>query len=363
MAKKKGLALVKHLIKELSPKDRAQIFSYLAEFPDSGVHSYDLREELETLKNYGTRITGPNDDEDYHLINLVFVRNLVSVQILDTEVLRAIFFPENFITAFPKSKRTSLLFAQKFQEHLFPEDRKAAIKEARKEQGMVETDAEFEAVISNTCKQIGEEWMTEKAKRVAEQISRHLPGMVGDMMAAAIKGQTFYDFAQIARDAGPDKVPSLKEFKKLIQDAAWRNIKPHLQVSRGIRTPTDWRSDEQVKKYAERVNERRLLARCIKDKYLECDEAPGWISDLKEDPNFNKLSAGVAQGALDRAIRRTADDNLSDRERQPLSIALDMARFELELSELDIETLGNKYDAGNKILKAARAERSKESGI
>jgi hypothetical protein len=362
VAKKKGLALVKHLIKELSPKDRAQLFSYLAEFPDSGVQSYDLREEVEYLKKHGKRVTGPNDDEDYCIVNLVFVRNLVSVQVLDTEILRAVFFPDNFIAAFPRSRRTSPLFAQKFQQILFTEERKAATREMRKEQGVVETDAQFEAHIKNTCEEIGLYWMTEKAKRIAEQISLHLPGMVGDMMAAAIKGQTFHDLAQLARET-PDKAPSLKEFKKLIQDSAWREIKPHLQTSRGIRTPTDWRGDEQVKKYAERVSERRLLATCIKDKYLECDEAPGWISDLKEDPNFNKLSAGIAQDALNRAIRRAADDSLSDRERQPLSIALDMARFELELSELDIETLGNKYDVGNKLLKAARAERSKESGI
>src|SRR6266568_835024 len=112
--KKKGLALVKELIKKLSSEERRKLTDYLTEFPDSGFQSYDLREELEVLKKHGKGITGPNNDPDFHLVNLVFVRNLVSVQVLDTEVLRTVFFPDSFIEAFPKSRRGSALFAESF---------------------------------------------------------------------------------------------------------------------------------------------------------------------------------------------------------------------------------------------------------
>jgi len=79
--------------------------------------------------------------------------------------------------------------------------------------------------------------MTEKAKRIAEKISLHFPGMVGDMLAAAIKGQTFYDLAEAAREFGRE-IPSVGPIKKAVQDLAWRDLKPHLPSTRHSRTPT-----------------------------------------------------------------------------------------------------------------------------
>lgn len=69
--KKKGLAAVKQLIKQLSAEDRQALIPFLGELPDSGLQSYDLREELEVLKKHGTRLAAPDDDPDRYLINLV----------------------------------------------------------------------------------------------------------------------------------------------------------------------------------------------------------------------------------------------------------------------------------------------------
>src|SRR5437764_722534 len=104
MKKYSPLEHVKRLIKKLSAEDRQKLIPFLGDLPDSGLHSYDLREELEVLKKHGKRLTGPGGDDSFYLVNLVFVRNLVSVQVLDTEVMRTVFFPDNFIEAFPKSK-------------------------------------------------------------------------------------------------------------------------------------------------------------------------------------------------------------------------------------------------------------------
>jgi hypothetical protein len=200
--------------------------------------------------------------------------------------------------------------------------------------------------------------MTEKAKRIAEKISLHLPGMVGDMMAAAIKGQTFYDLAEAAKEFGKD-IPSVQPIKKAVQDLAWRDLKPHLPSTRHSRTPTDWRSDETLKSYARQVTDRKALATRIREMYEECDHAPGWMEDLKSDSTFERLSVGVSQVVLNWAMKRVAsDESATDRQRQALSVALEMARQELDLTELDIETLRNKNDDGNRLLKAHRLKRN-----
>jgi hypothetical protein len=255
--KRSPLEHAKRRIKKLSLEERKQLISFLGEFPDSA-SSYDPHKEIETLKKHGKRLTGPDGDDDYYLVNLVFVKNLVSVQILDTEVLRAVFFPENFIKAFPLSKRGAPLFAERFKANLFTDERRQALRLIGVT-GIKESDAELNEVITKTCKKIGKYWMGEKAERIAEQISLHLPGMVADMFTAAIKGQTFYDFAQAAAELGPDKLPSVKDFKKIIQDVAWRDVKPHLATSRRIRTKPEWRGEETLNRYAQRVNDRKSI--------------------------------------------------------------------------------------------------------
>lgn len=212
---KVSLDQIKRLIMKLSTEERLTLTHYLVGLPDSGFQSYDLREELETLKKHGIRLTGPDNDDNYCLVNLVFVRNLVSVQILDTEVLRAVFLPNNFIQAFPKSKRCTPIMSENFKKSLFTKEKREAIRAGRKAQGIQESDAEFEEEITKRCDSAAEYWMTEKAKRIAEQISLHLPGMVGDMFCAAIKGQVFFDTQKVREElGGPDKKLSVKDFKK-----------------------------------------------------------------------------------------------------------------------------------------------------
>lgn len=360
---KVNLDRVKKMIKKLSTEDRQRLIPFLAELPDSDIHSYDLREELETLKTHGIRLTGPNDDPDYDLVNLVFVRNLVAVQILDTEVLLAVFFPKNFIEAFPRTKRCAPQMSEGLKKSLFTQERRMTLRVEREAQGIQETDSEFEEEITRRCDSAAEYWMTEKAERIAEQISLHLPGMVGDMFCAALKGQTFFD-TQKAREelGGPDKKLSVREFKKLILDAHWREVKPHMGITHGgdRRTKPAWREKEILKQYARRVNERRLLAECIKKMYEDCLGEDGWTQDLRQDSNFQRLSQGAHDETIAWAIKQVAsEDTIPQREREPLSIACEVARQELDLPEQDIETLRSYYTEGKKLIQRTRSKQSK----
>jgi hypothetical protein len=106
------------------------------------------------------------------------------------------------------------------------------------ESGVEMSDAEYEASVSKRCEEVAVYLLTEKGKRIAERISLHLPGMIENMMVLALKGETVYDFFELTKALDPAKTPlSLKEFKKRIQDAAWRGVKPHLPSTKHIRTP------------------------------------------------------------------------------------------------------------------------------
>lgn len=360
---KVSLDKVKKMIKQLSSEDRRKIIPYLAEFSDAGLQSYNLRDELEVLQKYGKRLTGPNNDPDYYLVNLVFVRNLVSVEMLNTEVLRAVFFPDNFIDAFTKSKRGIPLMSDSIKRKLFTEEMREAVRAERVAQGIQDSDAEFEEEIKKRCDSVAEIWMTEKAKRIAEQISLHLPGMVGDMFCAAIKGQTFAETVRLKEELGvSEKTLSTKQFKKIVLDSHWRDVKPHIGVTHGgdRRTKPAWRDNEILKQYAQQVNDRRLLTECIKNMYEDCLGEDSWIQDLRQDSTFQRLSHDITDETLAWAIRQVgSEDTKSQREREPLSIACEMARQELDLPEQNIETLRSYYMEGKKLIQQNRSKQSK----
>lgn len=357
------LEKVKQVISKLSPEDRRTLTMYLVDFPDSGFQSYDLREELEVLKKYGKRLTGPDNNPDYYLANLIFVRNLVSVQILGTEVLRAVFLPDNFIESFPKSNRKISMAAEDFKKSLFTQELREAMRAERIAQGIQESDAELEKAITETCDSIGELLVTETAKQMAEQITLHLPGMVGDMFCAAIKGQAFADFNAICEEAGnPERKTSIEDIKKKIQKSAWEEVKPHLGVIHGgnRRTDSAWQGNEVRMKYAQRTNERHLLAESIKAMYEDCLGDDGWTEDLRQDSTFQRLSLGVPDEIIAWAIKQVAsEDTIPRREREPLSIACIMACQELGLPKQEIETLRSYYTEGKTLIQQKRRKKTK----
>lgn len=343
---------VKHLIEQLPAEYRQSLIPFLAGLPDSGLRTYNATEEIETLKKHGKRIEPPpgTTEQDF-LVGLTVTKDRVIADILGTDVLYVGFYPENFIRAFPQYKnQTKRLSDQWYTSEELRETRRRNLEA----QGIHQDAAEFEKGMRDECDRQAAFWMAEKATRIAEQISRHLPGMVGDMLANAIKGQTFYDFYEAFKALKPeDQPPSVKDFKKLISRQAVKSVEPHLPSTRHIRTHPDWQREENKKLFAQKVNERKALANSIKDKYEECDFEAGWIEDLKQDSTYLLLSVNVPQEVIDHGVKRVASE-LSERERQPLSIALEMARKELGFQEQDIETLHKYYAEGVKLLKADR---------
>jgi hypothetical protein len=123
------------------------------------------------------------------------------------------------------------------------------------------------------------------------------------------------------------------------------------------RTKREWRSESVLKQYAVKVNERRALAICIKDMFDRCEGEAGWLEDLNVDRNFRLLSSDVPGEIISWAVRRVASEDLPAREREPLSVACEMARRELTLPEQNIETLRDYYGTGEKLRKKERNQK------
>lgn len=158
------------------------------------------------------------------------------------------------------------------------------------------------------------------------------------------------------RRLGSQDIPSPAELANFVGKMEREATKRRLPEVRGgdKKTKPEWRGPETKKRYAERVNHRRPLTRCIKDIFDDWDSDAGWIEDLRQNPTFQQLSSGVSEKILRWAIRRIASENMTGREREPLSVALEMTRQELGLPEVELETLHGYYTEGTKLLKKAR---------
>lgn len=92
--------------------------------------------------------------------------------------------------------------------------------------------------------------------------------------------------------------------------------------------------------------------------YEDCLGEDGWIQDLRQDSNFQKLSQDMPDETISWAVRQVAsEDTIPQRERE--SIACEIARQELDLPEQDIETLRSYYTEGKKLIQKDRSKQSK----
>jgi hypothetical protein len=361
---KNKLKQIKQMIRGLSAEDRQQLIPFLAELPDSGLTSYDLDEEIKVIDEAWRKQNIKSDyDPEKYLFDMVFLPNLVSLRVLGAEVLRVVFRPENFYENFRKTKQsTTVEIAEKFRGEFFNEERRAEMRADYDAAGMQKSDAEIEREVTETCDGIARLIADSQAQRVTSGISAHLPRMVGDMFSAAIKGQSIAGYNKIAENLNsPEKMLSTPEIKKMVTESFWNEIKPHVGVTKGGNTRTNpaWRDENTLRRYAQKVTDRKLLATCIKDMYEECEGEPGWIDDLKQSSNYRLLSKEVSDEVIAWAVKRVASEGLPPREREPLSIACEMARQELKLPEQSIETLRDYYASGENLLKQDRKQKGK----
>jgi hypothetical protein len=352
------LAHVQRLIKKLPAADRQGLIPFLASLPDSGLQSYNLKEELDIIQD-AHPIKSPEelppDVVPGHMFQLVIrVRNVTEIHMEGLEVLRVVFWPDRFAQAFPTSRPNLIPIAIESIQKFFTEERKVDLRAKRAEQGIQEDDVAFAQAIEEVCRDIGTMLVTEKGKRVAEGISLHLPRMIGDMFDQAIQGQTFADFNRLAAEMGrPEKQYSGTDLKKMLTKRYWEGVKPHLHLKRKTRTNPAWNA-ESKKEFAQRVSDLKGLTTRMKEVFDDCDGDDYWVPELRADATFKLLSPAVSEDSILWAIRRIGSEDLPPREREPLSIACEIARMELDLPEQDIETLRNYYGDGFKAIRTDR---------
>jgi hypothetical protein len=97
----------------------------------------------------------------------------------------------------------------------------------------------------------------------------------------------------------------------------------------------------------------------MKNIYDRADFLEDWVQDLYSDKDFALLSAGVSEEAIKWAIRQIGG-KAPPRDKEPIPIACEIARQELELPLQDIQTLNGYYLEGVKLL---RDDRRKQKAL
>jgi hypothetical protein len=136
----------------------------------------------------------------------------------------------------------------------------------------------------------------------------------------------------------------LKRQRKLILDRLPRS-KPL-----NTRTKPRWKDPSTLIAYARLVNSRKLLSETIKKTYDMADGADDWRDDLVGNNDYQLLKTSVLTTALEWALRRVAED-VPKRDREPLALACEIARREMDLEKQQPQTLRTYYTKGAKLLK------------
>jgi hypothetical protein len=185
-----------------------------------------------------------------------------------------------------------------------------------------------------------------------------LPAKVSEAIVQLSAEANYFAAMLNQRDRGA-KGPSPAKFADFVAKRERKFIIARLPKAQRDSSKTNpaWRNPSTLKQYATLVGSRKLLVRSIKQVHAEYSGASGWTEYLDENSDFQMLRTGVSKPVLNWAIKRAADDGLSKREREPLSIACEMARQELNLDKQELQTLRNYYTKGAGLLKQDRSQR------
>jgi hypothetical protein len=116
------------------------------------------------------------------------------------------------------------------------------------------------------------------------------------------------------------------------------------------RTKPGWKVPATLIAYARLVNSRKLLSEAIKKTYDIAGGAEDWRDDLVANNDYQLLKTGVPEAALKWALRRVAEGG-PKRDREPLALACEMARLEMNLEKQQPQTLRTYYTKGAKLLR------------
>lgn len=152
----------------------------------------------------------------------------------------------------------------------------------------------------------------------------------------------------VSPGAQPGAREESKKFVKMFSEAERARRSKRWRITKGgdRRSNADWSDPRRRKDFQQRVNELRPLWAFIKSFHKKNQDDDGWMSMLKnESHRYRDLTENCSDP--DDLLRRVADENVSPRKREPLALALEHARRELNLPEAESETLRKYFIAKN----------------
>jgi hypothetical protein len=150
------------------------------------------------------------------------------------------------------------------------------------------------------------------------------------------------------------EIPSPAKFAEEVAKFEKEAIKRRLPTLQPTKTKPAWKNEGNLKRFADKVLTRQLLCQCMKNIYDRCDFLEEWADDLMHDAQFKLLSREVPQEAIAWAIRQIGDDAVTARDKEPVPLACEISRQELDLPLQDIQTLNSYYLEGAKLLRNDR---------
>jgi len=158
-------------------------------------------------------------------------------------------------------------------------------------------------------------------------------------------------------------VPSPAKFADQLAKIERDAIKKRLPKVQPTKTKPAWQNENNLRRFAEKVNARHLLCQCMKNIYDRADFLDEWVEDLLHDKDFTLLSKDVPDEGIKWAIRQIGDDKVSPRDKEPVLIACEISRQELDFPFQEIQTLRGYYLSGLKLLRANRNKQKPLSAI
>lgn len=228
MPKKVTLEQVHKLAETLSQPERLQLFTLLANLPDSGIKyvppmepppplTKDEREALQQVTyQYSVRI------EDGYLIYLIEGR----------EVFRAKFDAENYADVFYEKLKTERVFLKLSDEQR--ERVKATLREVVGEEKMVMSDRKWKRLETQCLKEMGQKILKDSLAYSAQQMANKLPQAVA-LVFERINQASHFAGANQLRDVLqlPQQKFSAEQIREALYGREWGHLKQMFGITQG----------------------------------------------------------------------------------------------------------------------------------
>lgn len=216
---------IKKLVEQLSSEERLELFHFISELPDSGIHTGNLTQPpYEIKENEQTEEDLEITDDFVIIYTLPEVRPTgVAVILKGKTVFQVFYYPENYYEGRLKIKRS-------YQNAPPTEELMNRIRSIITKHGGQVKDEDIVKASIEATKQIFEA----ETIRISNEISDRLPDMVSLLVNAVIKIIEISIHNSFSESTGQfDKVKKLEDIEKILEPY-WRHIKDkHLGITQG----------------------------------------------------------------------------------------------------------------------------------